>query len=444
MVHAPATAHGAVAASDVLERETMVRVRRRLIPLLFLCYYAAFLDRVNVGFSALTMNKALGFSNAVFGFGSGIFFVGYFLFEIPSNLILAKVGARRWIARILLTWGIISGLTAFVWNAPSFYAIRFLLGLAEAGFYPGIILFLTWWVPCAYRSRMIAQFMTAIPVAVMSGSIISGYILELDGALGLQGWQWLFLIEALPAVVLSAVVYLCLTDTPSDAAWLPMVQRDWLVKRLDAERAQRESIRHYGLSEAMRNPRVWAFTLIYFGQATTGYGFTLFLPQIIKRFGLTNVQTGFVTAVPYLAGLIALVLWSWHSDHTGERSKHCAAACLTGAAGLIACLSLNQPVLMMVALTIAQMGLASIPPTFWPLPTAMLSGAAAAGGIALINAVGNLGGFLGPYTMGLIQDATGSFTLGLVAIATASVVSGVVVLVLGHDRRLEQVPPLPV
>jgi MFS transporter, ACS family, tartrate transporter len=441
MASASVAAHGADV--DPLERETIARVRRRLIPLLFICYYAAYLDRVNVGFAALSMNKALGFSAAVFGFGSGIFFVGYFLFEVPSNLILAKVGARRWIARILLTWGIISGLTAFVWSANTFYGIRFLLGLAEAGYYPGIILFLTWWFPSAYRSRMIAQFMTAIPIAVVTGSIVSGYLLGLDGVLGLRGWQWLFIAEAVPAIVLSGIVYFYLTDGPANAHWLSPAQRTWLTQRLAAERAQRESIRHYKLGETLSNPRVWALTLVYFGQNVTGYGLVLFLPQIVKRFGLSNVQTGFVTALPYLFGIVALLLWGWYSDRTGERAKLCATACLVAAAALISCLVLHQPVLMMIAIIISQMAAAGIAPTFWALPTAMLSGSAAAGGIALINAVGNLGGFLGPYMMGLIQDATGSFPLGLLAIATGSIVAGVVVLLLGHDRRLEAAPPVP-
>ena len=443
MASASLAAQGAGVSVGQLERETMARVRWRLIPLLFLCYYAAYLDRVNVGFAGLTMNKALGFSATVFGVGSGIFFVGYFLFEIPSNLILSKVGARRWIARILLTWGIISGLTAFVWSANSFYAIRFLLGLAEAGYYPGIILFLTWWFPAQYRSRMISQFMTAIPVAVVTGSIFSGYLLGLDGVFGLQGWQWLFLLEALPALVLSVVVYFYLTDGPEHAHWLLPEQREWLSKRLAAERSQRESIRHYGLGETLRNPRIWALTLIYFGQNVTGYGMVLFLPQIVKRFGLSNVQTGFVTALPYLFGIVALILWGLSSDRTGERNKHCAAACLGSAACLISCLVLDNPVAMMAAIILAQCAAAGIAPTFWALPTAMLTGSAAAGGIALINSVGNLGGFLGPYLMGLIQDATGSFPLGLLAIATGSIVAGVVVLALGHDRRLEETPPVP-
>ena len=424
-------------ADDTIERETMARVTRRLLPLLMCCYFAAYLDRVNVSFAALTMNQALGFSAAVFGIGSGIFFVGYFIFEIPSNLLLEKVGARRWIARILITWGIISGLTAIVSGAWSFYGIRFLLGVAEAGFYPGIILYLTWWFPAQYRSRIIGIFMTAIPISIVTGSLVSSQILALHGWLGVQGWQWLFILEAVPTVILGFVVMFYLTDAPAQATWLSPEQRNWLTARLDAERTQREAIRHYALGETLRNGRVWLLTLVYFGQNVSGYGFALFLPQIVKRFGVSIAQTGFISAIPYVFAAVAMVLWGLHSDRTGERNKHAAAACFLTFAGLAVCVFLDNPILMMVALVLAQMGQASIAPTFWTLPTAMLSGTAAAGGIAMINAVGNLGGFLGPYLMGVIRDASGSFTLGLLAIAMGALVGGIVLLALGHDRRLE-------
>jgi MFS transporter, ACS family, tartrate transporter len=424
---------------DAIEQATISRIKWRMIPLLFLCYYAAYLDRVNVGFASLQMNKALGLTAAAFGFGSGIFFFGYFIAEIPSNLIMERIGARIWIARILLTWGIISALTAFVWNEFSFYAIRFLLGVAEAGYYPGIILFLTWWFPAAYRARMIALFMTAIPVAVVSGSVVSGYILGMDGIWGLAGWQWLFLIEAVPALILGVVVYFALTDRPEQANWLTAEQREWLCGRLSQERASRERVRHFALGETLRNPRVWALALVYFGQNVTGYGFVLFLPQIVKQFGLSNVETGFVAALPFLGALSCIFLWARLSDRTGSRSGLCAATLLVSAAFLILCLLLQfSPVLTMVALIAFQMAAGGIAPTFWPLPTAMLTGSAAAGGIALINSVGNLGGFLGPYAMGVIRDATGSFPLGLLVIAMGSVVAGLVVLFIGHDRRLEQ------
>jgi MFS transporter, ACS family, tartrate transporter len=308
---------------------------------------------------------------------------------------------RVWIARILLTWGAISALTAFVWNEWSLYVIRFLLGIAEAGYYPGIILYLTWWFPAAHRSRMIALFMTAIPVAVITGSWASGFILGMDGIWGLAGWQWLFVIEAMPAIILGIVVYLYLTDRPEQAHWLNEPQRTWLSGRLAAERAQRERIRHFALGETLRNPRVWALTLVYFGQNVTGYGFVLFLPQIVKQFGLTDVQTGFVAALPFIGALVGILLGARASDRTGARDKLCGASLLISAALLICCLAVQaSPVATMAGLVLFQVAASGIAPTFWPLPTAMLTGSAAAGGIALINSVGNLCGFLGPICHG--------------------------------------------
>jgi len=431
------------AVIEPLERETIRRVAWRLIPLLMLGYFCAYLDRVNVGFAGLTMNKALGFSAAVFGFGGGVFFVGYFLAEIPSNLILEKVGARRWIARILITWGIISGLTAFVWNDWSFYGVRFLLGIAEAGFYPGIVLYLTWWFPSFYRSRMMAIFQSASVISLIIGPPVSAWLLTLDGWLGLQGWQWLFLIEALPPIIMCFVIYFLLTDKPHDAHWLPAAQRDWLQKRLDAEVKQREAVHRYELMEAMRNPRVWLLTLVYFGQNVSGYGLLIFLPTIIKSFGLSTGTVGVVNAVPFVFAAVTMIWWGRRSDHSGSRTMYVASACAVSAAGLIAAsfIGTGSPVLMMVALTIGIMGQYSIAPTFWPLPTAMLSGIAAAGGIALINSVGNLGGFVGPYMFGLIKDAMGGSDLGaLLALSAAPIMSMVVLLLLGHDRRLERIP----
>jgi ACS family tartrate transporter-like MFS transporter len=432
---------GTPASAAVDPIETMRRVASRLLPLLMLSYFAAYLDRVNVGFAALSMNKALGFTAEIFGIGSGIFFLGYFLFEIPSNLILSKVGARRWIARILLTWGVISGATAFVIGTWTFFGIRFLLGLAEAGFYPGIILYLTWWFPSAYRSRIIGLFMTAIPISIVTGSLISSQILRLGNWGGLQDWQWLFILEAIPAVVLGIAVMLYLTDGPEQAHWLTPEQKTWLVRRLAAERAQRESIHDFSLAQTMRNPRVWLLTLVYFGQNVTGYGLVIFLPQIVGRFGVGVGLNGLISALPFAAAAVAMVLWGLHSDRTGERNLHAAAACFLTFAGLAVCVFLQNPVLlMMVAIILSQMGQASIAPTFWTLPTAMLSGTAAAGGIALINAVGNLGGFLGPYMVGAIKDATGSFEIGLLSIAMGTLVSGIILVALGHDRRLETAP----
>jgi nitrate/nitrite transporter NarK len=291
---------------------------------------------------------------------------------------------------------------------------------------------------------MVALFMTAIPVAVITGSWASGFILGMDGIWGLAGWKWLFIIEAIPAVILGVVVYFVLTDRPEQAHWLTEPQRTWLSGRLAAEQAQRERIRHFALGDALRNGRVWALTLVYFGQNVTSYGFVLFLPQIVKQFGLTNVQTGFVSALPFIGTLVGILLWARASDRTGARSALCGASLLISAALLICCLALqSSPVATMAVLILFQIAASGIAPTFWPLPTAMLTGSAAAGGIALINSVGNLGGFLGPYAMGLVQDATGSFAIGLLTIAMGSVIAGLIVLALGHDRRLEHVTAAP-
>jgi MFS transporter, ACS family, tartrate transporter len=425
---------------EPIESETMRRVARRLIPLLMCGYFAAYLDRVNVGFAALTMNKSLGLSTEIFGIGSGIFFLGYFLFEVPSNLVLAKVGARRWIARILLTWGIISGATAFVTGTWSFLGIRFLLGLAEAGFYPGIILYLTWWFPSSYRSRIIGIFMTAIPISIVSGSLISSQILRLGAWGGLDSWQWLFILEALPAVIVGIVVWVYLTDSPEQATWLKPEQRDWLANRLNEERSQKESIHHFSLGETMRNPRVWLLTLVYFGQNVSGYGLVIFLPQIVSRFGVGVGWNGLISALPFAAAAVAMVWWGAHADRRGEHRLHTAGACLLNFAGLAVCIFLNDPIPMMVAIILSQMGQSAIAPTFWALPTAMLTGTAAAGGIALINSVGNLGGFLGPFMMGAIKDATGSFAIGLLSIAMGTLVASVVLLLLGPERRLAAEP----
>ena len=438
-----ATPSGAELTHEVtgLERETIARVARRLLPMLIACYFVAYLDRVNVGFASLTMNKALGFSSAVYGFGGGIFFLGYFIFEVPSNLLLSKVGARRWIARILVTWGIISGCMAFVTGPWSFYTLRFLLGIAEAGFFPGIVLYLTWWFPSYYRSRILGVFMTAIPLSGILGSLVSGFLLDLDGWMGVAGWQWLFILEAAPAVLLGVAFWYTMTDWPSQAHWLTTEQRDWLTARLDSERSRRQTIRHYSLTQALTNSRVLMLSLAYFGGSFSGYGIALFQPQIVHRLAQGFGMTGVINAIPAVFAVVAMVLWGRHSDRTGERPRHVALAYSVGAAGLIATGLMTDPVLTMMMLVIAAIGLSSTAPIFWSLPTAMLSGTAAAGGIALINALGNLGGFFGPYAFGLIKDATGgSFTYGLMVLALGPIVSATIILALGHDRRLEHIP----
>jgi MFS transporter, ACS family, tartrate transporter len=432
-----------------LEARTIRKVSARLIPFLMICYFIAYLDRVNVGFAALTMNKALGLTATMFGFGSGIFFLTYFLFEVPSNLALDKFGARKWIARIMVSWGILSGLMAFIpdiaratglGNEITFYVIRALLGFAEAGFFPGIIFYLTLWYPSVYRGRIVGAFMAAIPLSSAIGSPISGMILGMNGVGGLDGWQWLFIIEAAPAVLLAFVTYFYLTDLPADADWLEPDERVWLADRLDAERRQREAAQKLSVLEVMRNPRVWALALVYFGLVACNYGVGFWLPQIIKAFGLSNAATGWVTAIPYAIGAAFMVWYGYHSDATGERKGHTAVGLLIAAAGIAASTLTGNPALTIVAFTIGACGVFGTLPVFWTLPTAVLSGTAAAAGIAVINSIGNLAGFVGPYAMGWIKDATGSFTGGLLLIAALAIAAMAIVLALGHNTALERAP----
>jgi MFS transporter, ACS family, tartrate transporter len=434
---------------EYLEARTIRKVSARLIPFLMICYFVAYLDRVNVGFAALTMNKSLGLTATMFGFGSGIFFVTYFLFEVPSNLALDQFGARKWIARIMFSWGIVSGLMAFIpniaqasglGNEATFYILRALLGFAEAGFFPGIIFYLTLWYPSVYRGRIVGAFMAAIPLSSAIGSPISGTILGMHGIAGLEGWQWLFIIEAAPAVVLAFVTYFYLTDLPADAQWLEADERAWLRDRLDAERRQREAAQTLSVWEVMRNPRVWALALVYFGLVACNYGVGFWLPQIIKAFGLSNFATGWVTAIPYAIGAVFMVWYGYHSDATGERKGHTAIGLLIAAAGIAASTLTGNPTLTIIAFTIGACGVFGTLPVFWTLPTAVLSGTAAAAGIAAINSIGNLAGFAGPYAMGWIKDQTGSFTGGLLLIAALAIIAMAIVLALGHNPALERTP----
>ena len=427
---------------DTLEQRTMARVSVRLGPFLILCYFVAYLDRVNVSFAALTMNKDLGLSASAYGLGAGIFFLAYGVFEVPSNLLLAHFGARRWIARIMVSWGIVSGAMAFVGNETWFYVVRFLLGLAEAGFFPGMIFYLTLWFPAAYRARVIGYFMAAIPLSTVIGAPVSSALLGLDGVLGMHGWQWLFILEAVPALLLSVVVLFYLTDKPADAGWLSEDERRWLIDRLATEERQREAARHYSVLEALLNPRVLALSLVYFGAVAVNYGLSFFLPQIVKAFGMSSLEPGFVAAIPYAVGVVGIVWWARHSDAKLERRFHTGFAIFVAAAGLTVAAFLNDPIAKMVAFSVAGFGIFGCLPVFWTLPTAFLSGAAAAGGIAIINSIGNLAGFAGPSVMGMVKDSTGSFTGGLLLLAGVALVAVVIVLLLPHETALERVPEL--
>src|SRR5262245_39726981 len=335
-----------------LEKRVMRKVTFRIVPFIMLLYFIAYIDRVNIGFAALTMNKDLGFSPAVFGFGAGIFFWGYFLFEVPSNIILDKVGARLWIARVMITWGLVSAAMAFVWDATSFYALRFLLGAAEAGFFPGIILYLSYWFPAHRRAAITSLFMAAVPISVVLGSPVSGALLELDGLVGLKGWQWLFILEALPAVILGIVVFFYMTDKPEGAKWLAADERAWLVETMNAERAGKAATAHHSIWSGLADIRVLTLALVYFGTSAGLYTLGIWAPQIIKSFGLTNMQVGFLNAVPPTVAVVAMYLWSWHSDRRNERTWHVVAACLAASAGLALAGISNTVVAVVTALTL--------------------------------------------------------------------------------------------
>ncbi len=431
------TDHDGADVAHALQRAT-AKVRRRLVPFLVVCYFAAYLDRVNVGFAALTMNEDLGIGPEAFGFTAGIFFLGYCLFEVPSNVLLARFGARRWIARIMITWGLISACMAFVTDVWSLSIVRFLLGVAEAGFFPGIIFYLMRWVPSRERAGVISIFMAAVPISNLAGAPISGLLLDsFDGVYGLKGWQWLFILEALPSIVLGIAAFKILKDAPGDAPWLAPDECDALVQQIAAEDAARERIKTYTLREALTDRRIVTLGVTYFGIATGMYGLSFWLPQIVQGFGLSNSETGLVTAVPYVFAAAAMFAWGAHSDSTGERVWHIALPCFIGGGAMIAgtTISGNAPALLF--LTIAAIGIFTALPMFWTLPTALLTGTAAAGGIALINAIGNIGGFIGPYLVGWMKARGFGSDVAVASLACFAILSGLFVLALGHDQRLD-------
>src|ERR1700744_2148366 len=424
-------------AKSELETSTIRAISWRLIPFLVVAYFFSYLDRVNLGFAALTMNAELKFSPVVFSWGAGIFFIGYFLFEVPSNLALEKFGASRWIARIMITWGIISALMAAVSGVWSFYGVRFLLGVAEAGFFPGIILYLPYWYPAEYRARFLAAFAIAVPVSTVIGAPVSGLLLGLDGAMGFKGWQWLFIIEGVPSNLLGIVSWFYLTDRPERAEWLSPEQKAWLAAKLNAEIAAKQAAKHLTLGEALSSPKVITLSLVYFGFVAALYGMQFWLPQIVKAFGLTNAQTGFVTAIPYVFGTIAMILWARHSDATRERVIHVGAPLLLTACALAVSSYISDPTMTMVVLSVAAIGVFCTFGVFWTLPTAWLSGTAAAGAIALINSIGNLAGFGGPYLIGWVKEATGSTSSGLLVLAVLPFIGGLLVFLGGHESKTE-------
>ena len=419
-----------------VSQAAMARVRRRLIPFLFLLYVVAYLDRVNVGFAALDMNRDLGFSAAVYGLGSGIFFVSYTLLEVPSNLMLARIGAGLWIARIMLTWGLVSAAMAFVQDTTTFYVLRFLLGAAEAGFFPGIIYYLTQWFPARERARAVALFMTGTAIAGVIGGPLSSLLLLLDGTWGLRGWQWLFLVEGLPAVLLAPVVWRQLNQLPATATWLPDDERRWLTDALAAEQQARPNV-HFTVRAAFASPRLWALAAIYFSVVLAIYGVSFWLPQILGALGTTSSATvALVSAIPYVAAAVAMVVIGAHSDRTGERRWHVALSALAGAAGFaLAAVVPASLTLSLAAMSLAAMGVWGTLGPFWALPTAFLTGRAAPGGVALVNSVANIGGFVGPTLMGYMRDLTGSFAAGLWLLTAALVIGAAIALLLPAGQR---------
>jgi D-galactonate transporter len=409
------------------------RVSWRLMPFLFLCFVAAYLDRVNVGFAKLQMLADLQFSDTVYGAGAGIFFIGYFLFEVPSNLLMTRTGARIWIARIMVSWGLISSALMFVNSVTTFYVLRFLLGAAEAGFFPGIILYLTYWYPAHRRARMVALFMSGVAVAGVVGGPLSGWIMTaFAGYHGLAGWQWLFLLEGLPSVVLGVWTLFYLDDGIRAARWLGEDDKRLLEQAIAEDRKDQHSM---PLAQVFSSGKVWLLALVYFLCVMGLYGVSFWLPQLIKNSGVTDVfDIGLLTAIPYGVAAVAMVLAARHSDRTGERRWHTAAAALAGALGLVvATLYSGNTVIALAALSVATAGILSTFPIFWSLPTAMLGGAAAAAGIAMINSVGNLAGFVSPYLVGAIRDATHSTAAGIYVIA-ASLLAGAVLVVTAVRR----------
>jgi ACS family tartrate transporter-like MFS transporter len=409
-----------------VERSTMRKVYWRLLPLTILTYFLCYLDRINVGFAALTMNKDLGLDAATYGMAAGAFFWGYFLFEVPSNIILEKVGARIWIARIMVTWGLLSGATAFCVGPWSFLTMRFLLGLAEAGLFPGMILFFTYWFPDWHRARIVSAFMVALPLAVATGAPISTALLELNGLFGLAGWKWMFIFEAVPTVLVGIFLLFCVTDRPQLARWLSEEERGWLISTLETERRLVEAKRKVSLWQSFWNPKVLLLTLNYFGIVASSLGMLLFLPQIIKQLGLTNMQVGWVTMIPYLCGAVAMLVWGWVSDRMAERRWNLFWACMVAAAGLTITAQTVGTAWALVGMSIAAIGFYGSKGSFWAMPPMILTGTAAASGIAWINSVGNLGGFFGPSVVGWAKDYSGSFAGGLYALAGFALLSAIV------------------
>lgn len=421
-----------------IEQQTVRRVTWRILPFLVVCYLFAIIDRGNIGMASLQMNEDLGLSKAVFGLASSLFFVGYFLFEVPSNLAMQKVGAKIWISRIMITWGIVSVCTAFVESAQMLYVLRFLLGAAEAGFFPGVILYLTWWIPAQYRARVIAMFMVAIPVANFIGSPISGAILSMDGWLGMRGWHWLFIIEGLPAILLGIAAFFLLSNRPDNARWLTAEQKTWLNETLAAENAKRKAIGHISLWQLLRHKHIWVMALIYAGASAAGSTLSVWSPMLLKSYGLDNFTTGLVNAIPYGLASVLMIVWGRSSDRSGERRWHTALTLFLIAGGLLSAFITSSLTGSVVILSLVLIGAYSMKGPFWALASGWLSSSTVAAGLAAIGAMANLiGGGLMVNVYGIINGATGSHTLAMIPLALLCAAGGIAVLVMGRNRPVQ-------
>jgi len=429
--------------ADALERTALRKIYLRLLPVTVLIYFLCYIDRINVGFAALTMNKELGLDAAIYGIAAGAFFWGYCLFEVPSNIVLEKVGARLWLARIMVTWGLLSGATAFCVGPWSFMTVRFLLGVAEAGLYPGVLLYLTYWFPDWHRARIFAGFTLALPAAVTLGAPLSTGLMELDGVWGIAGWKWMFLAEAAPTVLIGCLLPFILTDRPDQARWLSEAERGWLSRTLAHERRRIEAERRVGLLESFWNPRVLLLALNFFGIVTASLGLLIFLPQIVKQIGLTNMQVGWASMVPYLCGCAGMAAWGWLSDRLDERRWTLFSACVIAAIGLmIAGLGVGT-YWSLVGMSIAAIGLYGSKGPFWSMPAMFLTGSAAAASFAWINSLGNLGGFFGPGIVGWVRDSTGSFAVGLYLLAGFALMAAAVAALWLNIQKPAALPETP-
>ena len=409
------------------EKSAMRKIYWRLLPFAVLSYVLAYIDRINVSFAGLTMRGDLDMSAAAFGFAAGTFYWGYFLFEVPSNVVLEKVGARLWIARIMITWGILAGVTAMVTGSTSFAVVRFLLGAAEAGFFPGIVLYFTYWFPARHHARIVSSFLVGLPIAVAAGAPISTGLLGLDGMFGLKGWQIMYIAEAIPTVFIGVVTFFVLTDRPEQAKFLTPQEKDWLARKLASERKAKEAVRTFTMLEGMFNPKVLLLALNYLGIVTASLGMLIFIPQIIKSLGdYSNMTVGWLTMIPYICGGIGMVAWGRLSDRMNERRWNLLAACVVSTAGLVMAAMMMGTWWALVGMSIAAVGFYGSKGPFFAMPPMFLSGTALASGIAWINSIGNLGGFFGPWYVGAMKDATGSFAGGLLGLALLSLIASFV------------------